>query len=242
MIDIHTHILPGLDDGAQNWDEAMEMAFLAVEGGTDTLVATVHSERPGLPSHRLLGEYFQCLQAFRQRLEREQIPLRVLPGMEIYAQGNLSQRLEHGEVIGLNGTRHVLVEFHPDTPWISLNRDLEQLEMSGYKPVLAHPERYRCVAEDIRCVLDWQEDMGVCIQLNKGSIQGRFGGEIAQVAHCILCNGWADVIASDAHGVEHRTPDLYRLRQELHQMVGEQYTQKLLLENPQSLLYEKATQ
>lgn len=235
MIDVHTHILPGLDDGAQNWDEAMEMAFLAVEGGTDTVVATVHSERPGPPSQRLLGEYFKCLQAFRQRLEREQIPLRVLPGMEIYAQGDLSQRLDEGEVIGLNGSCHVLVEFHPETPWTNINRDIEQLHLSGYSPVVAHPERYRCVAEDLQCILDWRE-LGASIQLNKGSIQGRFGREIAEVAHGILFRGWSDVVASDAHGVTRRTPDLHRIQRDLLQKVGATYARTLLDENPRRIV------
>lgn len=235
MIDIHAHILPFLDDGAENWDVAMEMAYLAVESGTDTIVATVHSAMPGDTSHKLMNEYQCCLEEFRRRLRQEAIGLKVLPGMEVFAQGNLPQRLARGEIMGLNGTKCVLIEFHPDTPWAAINRDLERLAWNGYRPVLAHPERYRCVAEDPQCIWDWR-DVGVKVQLNKGSIQGRFGSRVFRVAQEILFQGAADVVASDAHGALHRTPELRRIRQELNTMVGERYSSQLLKDNPFQLL------
>ena len=99
MIDLHAHLLPGLDDGARSWEEAVEMAQTAVESGIETVAATCHANLPGRDSSELVRVYHRRLEQFRELLEKERIPLRLVEGMEILDGPELVRKLKRGELL-----------------------------------------------------------------------------------------------------------------------------------------------
>lgn len=238
MIDLHLHILPGIDDGAQSWDDAAEMAQIAVESGVRAAAATSHSNLPEGGCAQEAQRYFQALERFRRLLDQERIPLTVVCGMEIFAQGNFLERLKRGELLSLNHTQYILIEFPLQEEAFAIYRALAEAIKEGWRPVVAHPERYACVQKVPAHVYEWYR-MGAVIQINKGSVLGRFGKTAQRTAESLLRHRLAAVAASDAHSPIIRTPELGGLKSELSQRYGEACAQLLLSENPRRILENK---
>ena len=236
MIDIHIHILPGIDDGAQSWEDAMEMAEMAVECGVRILIATSHANIPGCARENEAERYLGRLEQFQRGLERENIPLTVLSGMEIFAAGNFLERLRKGKLLSLNQTRYVLIEFPMNSPASEIYRVILQMEQIGVRPVLAHPERYLCVQKVPAHVYEWYR-MGAVIQINKGSVLGRFGRSVQRTVDSLLRHRLVSVAASDAHNPHVRTPDMTNLEEILEERYG--CSNLLLFENPKRVLEDR---
>ena len=111
MIDIHTHILPGLDDGARDMEDSLSMAALALKSGVHTLVATSHANTGGFFKEYSIEEYLQRLEAFRKALDEVKLPLRVFSGMEIYMTREVPRMIREGRLLSLNQTGYFLTEF-----------------------------------------------------------------------------------------------------------------------------------
>ena len=235
MIDLHTHILPGLDDGASSWEDALEMAQMAVDSGVTVLAATSHSNLPHQREDIWVETYNRCLERLKRLLMEEKIPLQLAAGMEIFASDDVVQKLKRGMLLTLNQTRYVLVEFPMDVPAFKIYQVMDRLLEGGYLPVLAHPERYHCVQHIRAHIYEWQQ-MGVVIQVNKGSILGRFGETVRQIADSILRHRLAAVAASDAHSPVWRTTSMDLLAGTLERKYGESCPWLLLEENPGRIL------
>lgn len=235
MIDLHTHILPGLDDGASSWEDALEMAQTAAETGTRILAATAHSNIPGQDLSAWVGRYRRQFETFRRLLEQEKIPLQLASGMEIFAGEDLTGRLRRGELLTINKTRYPLVEFAMDTEAFLVYRTADRLLEAGYVPILAHPERYRCVQRTPEHVYEWYR-MGAVIQMNKGSILGRFGERVKRTADSLLRHRLVSLAASDAHSPLVRTTAMDELTRLLERRYGSGCPWLLLEENPARIL------
>ncbi|HIS26169.1 MAG TPA: hypothetical protein IAA57_04585 [Candidatus Pullilachnospira intestinigallinarum] len=237
MTDLHIHILPGLDDGADSWEDALEMAQMAVESGVEIMAATSHANLPegNRKQYRESERYLGVLEQFQKLLAREKIPLRVCGGMEIFAVGDYLERLLKGELLTLNQTSYVLAEFPMDCQAAMIYRAVQQMEQAGYRPVLAHPERYLCVQQVPAHVYEWYT-MGAVIQMNKGSLLGRFGERSRRTADSLLRHGLVCAAASDAHRPYIRTPRLEELWETLADRYGERTAWLLLEENPARIL------
>lgn len=233
MIDIHCHILPGVDDGAENLREALLMARLARNSGTRTIIATPHFGY-GEPGDGVEA-FWQCLNRFREKLRQDQIELEVLPGMELLCTHRLEKQLELGEYIPLAESRYLLTEFYFDEQTHQMEQMLSAVAQRGLCPVIAHPERYDAVQRDPAFVRDWIEQ-GWGIQINAGSLLGNLGEAARHTAHWLVRHGCVHVVASDAHGMEFRTPQLDRAREYLEDHFGEDCAQALLWENPRRIL------
>lgn len=234
MVDIHCHILPGFDDGAANLREALEMARMAAASGVREIVATPHfrGEEQSLDSLGTLYEKFRRLEA---ALVREKLPLRLHPGAEILCVPETLDLAAKKKLPTLGRTNYVLCEFYFDAPFVHMDMVLEGIRESGYRPVLAHPERYGAVQRDPGRLEKWFRQ-GCIIQLNKGSILGAFGSRAQNTARWLLDRGLVHLIASDAHAPDHRTPDMSLLRQYLHDRYPEDYIRLLLQRNPRRLI------
>ena len=169
MIDRHTHLLPGLDDGARSWEEASEMAQTAAESGISVAAATCHANLPGRETSGLVREYRKRLEKLKELLKKYRTPLELVEGMEIMDGPELIRKLKRGDLLTINQTRYVLVEVLPDAPAWQVYRMLDHLLEEEYYPVLAHPERYRCVQKTPAHTKEWA-DMGCTLQIDKGSI------------------------------------------------------------------------
>ena len=238
MVDLHIHILPGLDDGASSWNEAMDMAVQALDSNVFTVVATSHGNLPGHRKKDEITGYKKVFEKFSRRLEWEGLELNVVPGMEVFADGPYIDRIKNGELLTIGGTSYVLVEFPMDCPARNIYFGLNQMFDQGFSPILAHPERYICVQKVPAHVQEWHE-MGTVIQVNKDSRLGGFGRKIQRTAHSLLRHRLADVVASDAHSPWDRTPEMARLESFLAGQYGRPCSGLLLSENPERILQGK---
>lgn len=235
MIDLHIHILPELDDGAESLEEAVEMAEIAVDGGIDTIAATSHGDFSLYNPEEYLEVYRKKLTAFRKQLIKRNIPLKVCSGMELMVNESLLQWARKGALSGINGGKYLLVEFLFDISLSQGERMLEELLNMGYKLILAHPERYDFVK---RCpeALYRLYDKGIILQVNKGSILGYFGRRAFYGADWMLSQGMAGVVASDAHDPVLRTPGFEETARILDLYYGKDAAKVLLERNPSKIL------
>ncbi len=201
MIDLHAHLLPGVDDGASTWEESLAIARAAAEDGIALVAATPHV-RDDYPT--AAGTMEGLVARLRLELERHQVPLQVRPGGEV-ALDRLGA-LSAGELrrFGLGGnSRYLLVEF-PYYGWpLALDRDIQALLALGITPVLAHPERNADVQhapERLRPAVE----AGALVQLTAASFGAQLGARCRQTALDLLERGLAHILASDAHAPEAR--------------------------------------
>lgn len=234
MIDIHCHILPDYDDGADDLDVALEMAQMAALSGVTDIIATPHfnGEPEELEQLPLIRQQFQLL---RSAIESSGIPLQLHPGAEVLCLPETVVLANNRQLPTLADTNYVLTEFYFDESYSFMDETLSQILQCGYKPVVAHPERYDVIQREPPLLSRWARQ-GCVIQLNKGSILGSFGPQPEQAANDILAMGLAHLFASDAHSYRNRTPHMGELRRWVEECCEEEYAAILLEKNPQRLL------
>lgn len=235
MIDLHVHILPGLDDGAQDMEDALGLAELALEGGVDTLVATPHSNQEGRFENYDTPQLREVYRRLQEELNKEKLPLKLLLGMEIFASEDMREKIEEGKLIGLNQTDYYLVEFPFESDPYRIGGYLEDILDCGKIPLIAHPERYYCVQEYPALVYEWLR-MGCLSQINKGSLFGKFGRHAHDTVQVLLKNQLVTCVASDAHSPYMRTTYMADAREYLEDRYGEEPAYRLLTKNPKTIL------
>ena len=236
MIDIHCHILPGLDDGAADMDEALLMARIALHSGTGTVIATPHFGGPGDPASP--DVILAAVERLQQALKAWRLPLTVKPGMELLCTDRLEQILDDGAYLTLAGSRYLLTEFYFDEPAEIINSYLRRITLRGLVPVIAHPERYKAVQNDVYLAQYWMQQ-GYGLQLNAGSLLGELGYSARQTARLLAHRGLAHVVASDGHSPDRRAPRLEQARDYLEERVCIACAQDLLYDGPRMILENK---
>ena len=234
MIDIHCHILPALDDGSADLGESLSMAQIAVASGVTAIVTTPHF-RGEEESLAQLGKLVSRYQRLEQAIQRRKIPLTLYPGAEVLCLPQTPRLARQRMLPTLGDTDYLLAEFFFDETPEYMNDQLSALLGCGYRPVIAHPERYDAIQKDPLLAESWFR-AGYVMQLNKGSLLGAFGPKVQQAAQRMLNSGFVHLIASDAHSIAHRTTDMRPLRQWLSRECPEAYIRVLLEENPQRLI------
>jgi len=204
VIDLHSHILPGLDDGPATMDGSLELARAAVAAGTRTILATPHiNDRASIEPARIAAG----LEELRAALAAAEVPLEVLPGGEIAIWRLLDLDDETLRALALGGGPYLLVE----SPFSMVLGDFEPLVLDlqerGYRVLLAHPERCAAFQRDPPR-LQRLVDAGALVQVTAGSMSGAFGSTVRRFTAAILREGLAHVVASDAHDHLRRPPGL----------------------------------
>lgn len=236
MIDLHCHIIPWVDDGADNAAVACQMAMHALHTGVKTIVATPHCNLMGARRNYRGRAYTECISMFRALMRQHHIPIEILPGAELFAHpSNLRQLLDEHLVMTLNDSRYLLVEFNFAVAGEEITDALELISRRALIPVVAHPERYAAVQRDPSLVALWFRK-GYIIQVNKGSILGRLGERALSTSLHLLRSGLIHVIASDAHDVYRRPSGFQSILSELSQLCPQEYIDLLLTGNPKAII------
>jgi protein-tyrosine phosphatase len=233
MIDLHNHILPGVDDGAADLAESLEIARQFVSEGVTQAAATPHyNPEGGTGPDRI--DLCRKVEALQAALVHEAIPLTILPGHELYLTPDSPSLLGSGLVAPLGTSNAVLVEVSFDQRPLYLQDTFFHLQLAGYRPVLAHPERYAFVQRDTACV-DELVEKGVILQLTAPSLLGEYGPRVRHTAEQLLRRGAFALAASDRH---HPGPlrSLSELHDRLAQVADIGLADLLLQENPARLL------
>lgn len=233
MIDIHCHILPGLDDGAESLDISLAMAEMAVADGVTHIVCTPHIT-PGV-YHNTGAEIAAHVARLQGELEMRGIPLSIAAGADIHISPTLVADLDTGLAPTLAGSRAILFEppHHVLPP--RMDQAVASLIAAGYVPVITHPERLSWIESRYDVVIALS-DLGAPLQLTAGSITGAFGKRPQYWAERILDEGRADIIASDAHNTRARSPRLSQARDLVAARLGEAEAENLVLWRPAALL------
>lgn len=229
MIDLHSHILPELDDGSQSLQESLAMARMAVSSGVTAMAATPHC------TDARAKEVYESWKLLGQALKENGIPLKLFPGMEIYGTENTLRLLREGKLFTLNGSRYPLIEFSFHSDGSLETRILHSLCKSGLRPIVAHPERYRYIQYDPELINRWYR-MGCLMQVNRGSLLGRFGSHAQEMAVELTERNFTAIVASDAHSSQIRTPWMEDIKNYLSAEFSPSCARNLLLVNPKRVL------
>jgi len=238
MIDLHTHILPGIDDGVETEDGAVEFARAAHADGTRTVVATPHC-KDGFYANDRAG-VLDAVGRLRARLAEEGLDLAIEPGAEVHLCPDLVARVRDGRAptLGDNGTT-LLLELSLTQYPLELENLVFQLKLAGLQVVLAHPERIRYFQDDVTRYAEAVR-MGAFGQITTGSVLGIFGGAVREFSEELARKGLVHVLASDAHNVRGRPPVLTRAIAVLEPWVGAARAAAMVREAPRALLAGKA--
>lgn len=232
MIDIHTHILPGIDDGAQTEADSIEMAKVAVEQGIHTIIATPHHKNGSYDNAR--ESILTYTEILNELFKSEDLPLTLLAGQETRINGEMIEGLENGEILPLNNTKYVFVEFSSTHIPRFSRQVLFDIQVAGYTPIIVHPERNQDLMEHPDRLYDFVRK-GALTQITAGSLIGNFGKKVQKFTHQLIDANLTHFIASDAHNVSTRSFWM----QEAFQIVRDTYNLDvyyMFLENSQLLV------
>lgn len=234
MIDLHTHILPGVDDGVTTLDEAVAFARVAAADGIRTIVATPHYRDGFYMNPR--DQVIEGVAALRTTLASEGVDVEVLPGAEVHVCPDLVERIKakHAPTLADNG-RTVLFELSMSQYPFDLPNMVYQMRLAGLQVLFAHPERIRYFQDDIRRYEEVVR-LGAFGQLTSGSALGLFGSGIEEFSEELTRKRLVHVIASDAHNTRGRSPVLSRAVARVGEWVGAEQARRMVDEIPRAFL------
>ncbi|WP_132008286.1 tyrosine-protein phosphatase [Mesobacillus foraminis] len=202
MIDIHCHILPGIDDGAQHIDNSIDMAKKAVQDGIHTIIATPHHKNGRYDNPK--REILKKVEELNKRLREENIEVTILPGQEPAINGDLLENYLKDEILSLNNTHYQFVELPSShVPRYTIQM-LFELQLKGLTPIIVHPERNQEIQERPDLLFKMIEK-GALAQVTAGAICGKFGKRVKNLSFDLIEANLVHFIASDAHNVYKRS-------------------------------------
>ena len=237
MIDLHSHILYDMDDGALTLDESLAMARMAAADGTRVLAATPHGPGSSACRHYDLALIRARVGEINAALAAEQVALELVAGTEICYDSDVVELLKRGELLTYGQSRAILLELSHNTLPPMLENMLFNMQVAGYRVVLAHPERIVEVQRDPNQLLPLIE-RGVLMQLTAAALLGEQGQRLQTTAETLLTHGMAQILASDTHGLPPRRPPLLSAaRDRAAALIGYPAATALVDSNPSAVLY-----
>lgn len=232
-IDIHTHILPGVDDGSGSMEETIKMLELAHEQNIETIIATPHY------AVGARNASVEKLMSIREQVQMEASKIhkdmRILLGNELYYSDSVLESLKAKEALTLADSRYVLVEFSTRDAYNTMYKGLGNLIRSGYIPIIAHIERYRCLEKKEYLIGELME-LGCYIQMNGDSLQGGFFDSEAKYNRKLVNQGLVQFIGSDCHDLKLRVPSLNLAYEILQKRCEEGLLYQIFHKNPSCIL------
>jgi protein-tyrosine phosphatase len=234
VIDIHSHILPEVDDGAKTWEMAQEMCRMAATDGIEHMVATPHANE----------RYAYDRESHSQALSRLRLLVGENPRLSLgcdfhLSYENLQDVLKRPEWYMIEGSHYLLVELSNFSIPGNVEESFTQLGGKGITPVITHPERNPILQRTLERVLRWVE-LGCVVQVTGSSLTGFWGERAWRAAEWLLQRDAVHVLASDAHDTKHRVPVLSAARKEVEQLCGAEVARALVADNPRAVVSGQA--
>ncbi len=227
-IDIHCHVMPGVDDGSPNVETSLKMLEIAEKNGISHMILTPHHK----PMHHNVSPAHS--EVYRTNLQNQAaalgLKIKLFSGNEIYYSEKTLDELEEGRICTLAGSEYVLVEFHPTNPYKAIHNAIYQIQGAGFLPIIAHVERYSDIVSHPSYVEDIS-DMGALIQVNASSVMGKYGFGIRHFTKKLLKKHLVHFVASDAHDTKTRAPQLLECRTYIDRKYGADYGKKIFYDN-----------
>jgi len=233
MVDIHTHILPGIDDGSKSWEMTAEMCRMAIADGTTHIVATPHSNYTYTynrdRSTDMLGYLHDAADG----------KLAFSIGCDFhFSPENISDALEHPRRYTIGDTQYLLIEFNARAIPATVNRDILSLLSRGMVPIITHPERNPPLMKKPEMVLTLVE-LGCLVQVTANAVTGDWGSRSQKTAEWLLKRKAVHVIASDAHDPVRRRPIMSEARAAVAEIVGAEVADALVTHNPSAIVDDR---
>lgn len=233
LCDIHCHVIPGVDDGATDFEEALEMLKWEYREGIRTIIATPHFRTDMFEtSRKIVAQRFNEL---RQRAKEEKCGIELYLGCEFHSNMDMVKYLNQNPAYTMAGSKYVLVEFSAGDEKRYIQERLYSVLCNGYRPIIAHIERYNCVRKNI----DLTEElirMGAQVQVNAGSILGEMGFLTKRFTKRLLKEQLVHYIGSDAHGALYRRSRMNEAYYYITKIAGERYANLIFYENPKRII------
>lgn len=236
-IDIHSHILPGVDDGAKDEKQSLEMLKLAAADGITDIIATPHFHyRRG---HATPAQIKAAAAKCQQLIKDAGLNINIYTGNELYYTHELLETVKAGEALTMADSDYVLLEFSPDTERRKIQNAVYQFLSEDYYPIIAHMERYMAFQKhpDFAYAIS---DMGTYFQLNAGSLLGTAGWSTKRFSRAMLKSGMIHFIGTDTHDIKNRPPQLEKALTWLEKKFGEDEALQYVSKNPQMILKNEA--
>ncbi len=234
MIDLHCHMLPGIDDGAPDLATSLAMARIAIADGIRVTACTPHIY-PGLYENDAAG-IAQAVDAFRAALEQETSDLELTYGADIQIVPELLAGLRRGTHPTINHSRYFLFEPPHHTVPVRFHELIHDTVAAGYVPVITHPERLTWLDDEHFPWFVQAAQAGAWIQVTAGALTGRFGRQARYWGERMLDEGMVHLLATDSHDPHHRPPVLSEGRAVAASWLGENEAERLVTERPQAIL------
>jgi protein-tyrosine phosphatase len=230
LIDIHSHVLYGLDDGARTLEDSVAMVRMAAEHGTTDLVATPHAN----PNYRFDRRIVE--ERLAEVAEASGNVLRLHSGCDFHLSfDNIQDALGNPQKYTINQHSYLMVEFSDLVIFNNTSEIFSRLMEAGITPVITHPERNELLRQRVDRIAAWVGE-GVCVQVTAQSLLGEFGRRAAAFSRTLLNRGLVHFLASDAHDCEHRPPRLDLAHAWVKKHLGEQLADTLCITNPKATL------
>ena len=234
MIDFHNHILPNVDDGSKSMDMSLSMFECAFNQGITDVVNTVHYQHPKVEDKTITFEIInEKISEMQNVLYENDILINLHIGSEVFYLPNLLDLL-NDPLATIGDMKYMLIEFHPENIPLSHKKQFFDLKMKGVTPIIAHPERYRQVQNNINLVPEWLES-GCLVQVDAGSPLGLLGKRAQMISMEIIKNNWCQIVGSDAHDNKVRNFCLKDSIDLINNFTGEDKSY-LVEENPKKIL------
>ena len=233
IIDVHCHILPGVDDGAQTLEESKKMLELEYQEGVRTVFATPHFRR------RMFESSMEKIEQQYQKVK--EIACGIGDGMDVFLACEYHVNMEIVEDLNskvrptVAGSSYVLAEFSGNSDFSFMRERAYDLISNGYRPIFAHVERYRCLGEKIERVEELAR-LGAYMQVNAGSIIGEDGWKVKRFCKKMMQEDLLHFVGTDGHGMKYRVPHIAQCAQYMEKKMGQAYTKKILIENPSEII------
>lgn len=248
-IDIHNHVLYDVDDGSRSLEMSMDMLACAYEDGIRGMILTphYHPEKTKADEETIKMRFEEL-----KSLAHHKFPdMKLYRGYEIYCAMDILEELEQynwenpqewcaqgKRNPGMAGSRYLLMEYSPSVHYEFIRTSVNRMVQAGWNPILAHVERYVCLVQD------WEKmgeliETGAFIQVNASTVTGDAGSSLKKYVKRLMQEDWVDFIATDAHSMGHRKPQLRACARYMSKKYGADYARRLLIENPQSIIQEE---
>jgi protein-tyrosine phosphatase len=238
MIDIHSHILPGVDDGAKDMKTALEMARMAVDDGIEKMIATPHLFR-GSYSAAGYDEIEEAKSQFRHALKENNIPLEIFSGAEVHVSHNLMDEIRmNRRFLVLNQSRYMFIEFPSDHVFAGVKDLIFELMSEGIVPIIAHPERNSVFRHSPNFMYELLQ-MGALCQVNQGSFNGIYGTQVQETVFRFLELGYVHFLATDCHNTWVILPRLSDALKKVQEIIGEEKARALVEDNPLCVIEDR---
>ncbi len=234
IIDIHCHILPGLDDGIESIEEAIKACAIAQKEGIEGIVATPHMREGFFDVSP--AEARKSLSVLQERIAQHDITIDLFIGAEVHISDRLPDKVRNGSVLTLNDTKkYLLLELSYQQYPMEFEKLLFSLKVSGITPVLAHPERVKYFKDDMERV-SRAVQLGALTQVTSSSILGHFGQDIRRYSLELAERGLMHIIASDSHDTDYRPPALIEASREMAKRIGERAAEAMIRDHPSAIV------